>query len=614
MALSTPLNPILPTIGAKGVVTHSQPSRYVNTAHSMSITEWAHDAGTGITDDSVAFQQAVNALAGTGIALFIPAGTYVFANPVTVPSNIHILIDEGAVIAPNLGITGTLTNAAFVALPVISGTSTTLNGTPTLGGSSLTITSATGFTQGSKFQITRAGLPSVVYTYVVETISGTTVTTDHPLLIAWQSGDSVELLSSGPTNIVIEGKGSIVGTADTFVYIKAGTDCQVNDLVMQPTAASTYLLAFVEGFRNRSERVRVEASGNGSTGTNPQPAGILLQAEHGSIVAQCAVKNFATSASESCGVLMLDAAECEFQSPQISGCVIGIGFSAAAGQTSPGCYSWKVIGGSSVDNGTGFAVANGSSHGSAVGLDVSYNTGNGALNETNCVGNAFVGCKFNGNVGNGLISSGDKVQLCGCDVGGNGGIGIETVNGTIQIYGLTAATANTSGLFAAGTGTTQANIAGVDAVLGTGFGVLSQGAGCRVNIDGATFNAGGTVLEVTSSSVLTAENVMLTGVATTGLSIASGTTARIGDNVHLTAATTPVSNAGALNRKGTVVANGATGVAVAFPDITADDVVLFTLQTSGGTVGHPTYTITAGTGFTFASQASDTSTYEWFIS
>jgi hypothetical protein len=569
--------------------------------------------GNGVTDDSAAFQRAANALAGTGITLWAPAGTYLFSNPVTVPSNLRMWIDEGAVIAPNLGITGTLTNAAFVALPVISGAPTPLNGTPTFGGNSLVLTSAAGFAQGSKFQITRAGLPNVVYTYVVEKLAGATVTTDHPLLIAWQNGDSVQLLSSGPTNIVIEGKGSIIGTADTFVYIQAGTGCRVNDLLMQPVAASTYVIAFLQGFHNRSERVRVEANGNGSTGTNPQPAAIVLQAEHGSTIDQSIVKNFATTASESCGMIMVDCAEAEFLSPQVCGCVIGIGITASSGHTSPGCYSWKIIGGSAVDNGTGIAVANGSSHGSAVGLDVSYNTGNGALNETNCVGNAFVGCKFNGNVGNGLISSGDKVQMCGCDVGGNGGIGVETVNGSIQIYGLTATTANASGLFAAGTGSTQANIAGVDAVLGTGFGVLSQGAGCRVNIDGATFNAGGTVLEVTSSSVLAAENVMLTGVATTGLSIAAGTTARIGDNVHLTAATTPVTNAGALNRKGVVVANGASGVAVAFPDITADDVVLFTLQTAGGTVGHPTYTITAGTGFTFESQALDTSTYEYFI-
>jgi Pectate lyase superfamily protein len=74
MALSTPLNPILPTV-SNGVATHSQPARYVDSPTMMSVTEWGA-AGSGITDDSAIVQAAVNALSGTGLSLFFPSSTY----------------------------------------------------------------------------------------------------------------------------------------------------------------------------------------------------------------------------------------------------------------------------------------------------------------------------------------------------------------------------------------------------------------------------------------------------------------------------------------------------------------------------------------------------------
>lgn len=66
---------------------------------------------------------------------------------------------------------------------------------------------------------------------------------------------------------------------------------------------------------------------------------------------------------------------------------------------------------------------------------------------------------------------------------------------------------------------------------------------------------------------------------------------------------------------GTFVANGATPVTVANAAITVNSQVLITLKTVGGTVGAcpPIQTITAGTGFTVAATAGDTSTYNYLI-
>lgn len=65
---------------------------------------------------------------------------------------------------------------------------------------------------------------------------------------------------------------------------------------------------------------------------------------------------------------------------------------------------------------------------------------------------------------------------------------------------------------------------------------------------------------------------------------------------------------------GTVVANGATGVAVANTNILQTDNVILSLNTVGGTPAPPyVATITPGTGFSIKSTAGDTSTYNYKI-
>lgn len=77
---------------------------------------------------------------------------------------------------------------------------------------------------------------------------------------------------------------------------------------------------------------------------------------------------------------------------------------------------------------------------------------------------------------------------------------------------------------------------------------------------------------------------------------------------------------GALNRivggnSTTFTCNGATPVVVAWPDTTANSIIIPTLKTVGGTVGAvpSVKTITPGTGFTIAGTASDTSVYNLLI-
>lgn len=64
---------------------------------------------------------------------------------------------------------------------------------------------------------------------------------------------------------------------------------------------------------------------------------------------------------------------------------------------------------------------------------------------------------------------------------------------------------------------------------------------------------------------------------------------------------------------GSFVANGTSTVTVADANVTANSIIVPTLQTVGGTVGAlpAVKTITPGTGFTVACTASDTSTYAY---
>lgn len=66
---------------------------------------------------------------------------------------------------------------------------------------------------------------------------------------------------------------------------------------------------------------------------------------------------------------------------------------------------------------------------------------------------------------------------------------------------------------------------------------------------------------------------------------------------------------------GTFVCNGVTPVTVTDSFVTANSAIVITLKTVGGTVGAipAIQTITAGTGFTIAGTASDTSTYNYLI-
>lgn len=74
-------------------VSPSQVTLAVSNASGGDVSGAAVNWGT---DDSTAFQTALNALAGTGRALYIPAARYLLAHALAVPSNVTIVGSAGA--------------------------------------------------------------------------------------------------------------------------------------------------------------------------------------------------------------------------------------------------------------------------------------------------------------------------------------------------------------------------------------------------------------------------------------------------------------------------------------------------------------------------------------
>lgn len=90
---------------------------------------------------------------------------------------------------------------------------------------------------------------------------------------------------------------------------------------------------------------------------------------------------------------------------------------------------------------------------------------------------------------------------------------------------------------------------------------------------------------------------------------------RVGDGVDFSSCALPYYSDTTVRKTfGSVVANGATPVAVVYKKITANDTVLLIRNVDGGTPGKmPKITITVGTGFSITADVLDTSTYMWKI-
>jgi Pectate lyase superfamily protein len=562
--------------------------------------------GDGVTDDSAAFQRAVNAVAPLGIALWVPQGTYLVKNPTVAPSNLIVWGSPAATIVMSMITTAGNANAWLVASQVSSANTGSLAANTTLGSNQISVNLALAPTAGQSIHIADASTLTT-NVYVITHVAGAgpyTLTLDRAVLFTIASaGSTAAILTSQPTAIRIFGNGmTVTGAGDRVVSITAGYLCVVDGLNMQGLPMS-----FDIGGRGN-----IISNCYGDVGSTSI---FNLESNQGSYIVNCTAEN-----AVDIGFFLVDCIGCGVVNSTASNCATGTSPSTDGGA---GCFDCFVTGCSFPACTTGISVGL-SVRSRITSCDAPYCTGAGIVVTGSSADAQLVACSAIGCVLGFEVEAGaTNTVVRGMDVSlATGSYAVCT--DSVDIDGLigTGCPTNDLPLGAEFTGavTRLRNfylswplIVDAAVQLTSALSVVRDGT---VNM--GTNNGGEVAFYATGGGggSVHIDNCQVTGAgASFGLAAAAGYTLRIGEGCNFQAATNPYNLAGGSysNRKQTVVANGASGVAVAWPDIKSTDTVIFTLQTAGGTIGKPTYTVTPGTGFTFASQALDTSTYEYFI-
>lgn len=574
--------------------------------------------GDGVTDDTSAINTAMTALAGSGIGLwFPPASTYLIASgPLTPPSGKSLVIwGYGAtIVCTNLPATDPPTSG-FLLLPVDSAFSSTLAASNTLGTSTLSLAASPAI--GSLIQIvSNSGTEEFGLVFTVKNVSGGgpyTVTVDRPVLQSYANATHVQGLTSRPTDVIIYGLTIETGPARAY-DVQCGLRCHLID-------------------------VKITQNGTGFASSTIDPCASF---DVGSF--DCwAIRPFADfpsngcgfggESSENCGIVDAVSPTCGYSTLDTVNFTIDAVYSGSTTSVDTATMwvgtngasvarSTRILGGLFLNSHDACITVDAAVDTQIIGAQVGYTSGlmvevTGNATDTRFVGlvaNALAGTPSTGI----LIDTGatgtsfESLTLEGVPSGSfSMAIHADTSIRGLRFSGGTIINSSAN-LIVEGFDATPVAVAGAFGAASGSVTHISNGV-CRFVSANSLFvddENGGSVWMLEDCDFVGTDIATAIGVRT----LVAGSTIRQGDAVRNVCGTPTSYVSGTFtNRKGTVVANGTTGVAVAWPDITADDVVLFTLQTAGGTVGHPTYTITPGTGFTFASQSLDTSTYEYTI-
>ena len=187
--------------------------------------------GDGVTNDAPAIQAAINALAGTGVAVLIPdSSTFLVGAPLNLPSGTIIIGSPGARLTGSITPANNPLNSIFVAQPGANvGASTTTSANNTVGGMTLSLTSVAGVVSGSILAVTVAA-NETFYFIVNGAPAGSVVTLDRPTLRSIPSGSTVQQVASIPQNILIDGRGmAFGGTRCRDIEMQGARHCQVTN-------------------------------------------------------------------------------------------------------------------------------------------------------------------------------------------------------------------------------------------------------------------------------------------------------------------------------------------------------------------------------------------------
>jgi len=474
-------------------------------------------------------------------------------------------------------------------------------------------------------------------TYRVLGISGSgpyTLTLDHSVHYAFQTGDAVTIMNAPVLNICIEGNGmTMAGTGSRYIeLIHSAVNCYVSDINFSSSEGnvSERLMSFDEAAYN------CHAEGLVGDGGSVTTTGYSFEGAE-----NCSYKNCRATQCVNAGFLFQDGVYCSLINDSAYSNGIGASFTSASNVE--GANFNQICGGDYSGNYAGIQINNGSSQNCIVDASACLNTsagvqltagsfsltdnylynlliidnpGPGIYLSSSSVGTVIEQCLINGSKNPGILvpagATGTRILSCEVD-------DIPTsIAADCEIVGLRG-TASVTALTVLAGG--YARVCGLDltAPSGSGVNVVQvagvaefQNAHVTIGTNGNAFvAAAGGVIKVSHTKIDKSADK-----STVGLFSETGGTIRIGDGVDVDNTSAPLYGSGFFSRNTVVMADASgTPQDFAWPDIKSTDRVLFRLVTAAGTPAPAavTYTITAGFKVTVTFAPQDGSTYEVII-
>jgi hypothetical protein len=594
--------------------------------------------GNGAADDTAAIARGLAAVAGTGIALWFPGGTYRVTSQIDLPSFVVIWGSPSATIHQVL--TGAANTSAFAGQPVF-GASVALTADNVAGTN--VIQTGTRFPNGTRIFVGDQPTPgpsaqASTYTVMSSSAAGPdwNLVVDRIVLGSYSAATgSITPLVSYPQEIYIWGNGMLFtgtsgGALTGYIGFGAAFHCYVFDVRADPSLgtlsangkAFNYDLGSVEcGFF----RCRADCGGVATV------AGFSFQGSENVLGVDCIAINCGN------GFELVDGFLCVYEQPSGGNNTNDLAFLSNNGASAVGVTGAIIRGADFSGSSNGVNLAYGSS-------DIQFDscqfysciiTAFWVQNNNGpCAGITIEDIKIIGGCTTaGMFISGDghQIEASGPTIDFVSGNGIEVTGNAcrIMVDGLSsydAATNGSSGVLLVN-GTSDLIVKRAYTALtfsiASWFVVVPQG-GATISVDDLLVEQSigvasiSVVFQVNAICNLRLRNVRTIGPVDFGINAGAFVgTMRILEGCNFHSCSTPISiNAAVHYNRPTVTAAG-TGAAqaYAFPDLAEQERVYYTRVVNGGvpTSAGPLYVYTAGVGYTRTYAAADTSTYNEVI-
>ena len=582
---------------------------------------------TGATDNSIAFQNAFNTLAGTGLIPYVPGGTYLFTTGITAKSNLTVMLSAGAILNANLANSGPFgpANILISAIPTFAVGSTTLSAAANPGDTAVTLTSVAGLANGNELFVELDPGTGAGFVRTITNIAGFVVSLDEPIASPYPIGALAQVVLTRLKNFRIIGNGGTAqGACQRLFELAAADNCSIEDLTLLPTNAPAWCASFDTASRNCVWRRIV---------TRGPTQGITLEGNEDGIIEQCA--HYMTGTAAVIAFTLNDCVGCSvincFGFGQEATGQVGVLLGSEEGDGNWGC---TVRGGQFV----GFPTAINLSSTTAPTVDGVRLVGNtyGVIASTGCLSASITNCDLSENnvIGIALQSSAKGTIISHCRLGGGPNTqqsilaqGDCVIVGCTSINGIPTSSIQNCLIKAQEDGSGYrplVEVVGGDFVLDAASGNATSiigSFGARMRVSGVHYS----VNQVNCRGFLTVDGLSGThSLVTHGDCTFTGSAAA--DAVYCGPASTvriPRNDlggftftiaSGGFSDRGQVVANGASNVAIPWPDLQTEDRVVLSMAAKGGApTALPLVTYTPGTGFTIQSFAGDTSTYDYIV-